>query len=78
MFILSFHTGFFTRRMVLSFHKMTFGQVSHFVDLLQLYLECPGRSDNVNKIEELEESNLDVSMQSASKDDNDDKVISNQ
>ena len=52
--------GLFTRRMTLSFHKMSFSQVSHFVDLLKTYLDnC--KNDNVN--DEMD-SSLDISMQS--------------
>ena len=42
--------------MALSFHKMSFSQVSHFVDLLKTYLE---NSEDGNVDEE-----MDVSMQS--------------
>ena len=46
--------------MALSFHKMSFSQVSHFVDLLKTYLDnC--KNDDVN--EEID-SSLDISMQS--------------
>lgn len=46
--------------MALSFYKMSFSQVSHFVDMLKTYL---GSSENDNNKEEMETS-LDVSMQS--------------
>ena len=50
--------------MALSFHKMSFSQVSHFVDLLKMYLDnC--ETDVVNN--EME-SSLDVSMQSVEND----------
>lgn len=48
----------------MSFHKMSFSQVSHFVDLLKMYLDnC--ETDVVNN--EME-SSLDVSMQSVEND----------
>jgi len=48
----------------LSFHKMSFSQVSHFVDLLKMYLDdC--ETDVAN--DEME-SSLDVSMQSVEND----------
>ena len=46
--------------MALSFHKMSFSQVSHFVDLLKTYLE---NSEDGNVDEEMD-SSMDVSMQS--------------
>ena len=47
--------------MTLSFHKMSFSQVSHFVDLLKTYIQDDTASGDVD----LEfESNMDVSMQS--------------
>lgn len=53
--------GLFTRRMTLSFHKMSFSQVSHFVDLLKTYIQDDTASGDVD----LEfDSNMDVSMQS--------------
>ncbi|CAH3017657.1 unnamed protein product [Porites evermanni] len=56
--------GLFTRRMALSFHKMSFSQVSHFVDLLKMYLDdCETDVPN-NEME----SSLDVSMQSVEND----------
>lgn len=51
--------------MALSFYKMSFSQVSHFVDLLKMYL---GSSENENNKEEMEIS-LDVSMQSVENED---------
>ena len=51
--------------MALSFYKMSFSQVSHFVDLLKMYL---GNSENGNNKEEMEIS-LDVSMQSVENED---------
>lgn len=41
-------TGLFTRRMILSFHKMSFSQVSHFVDLLRIYLQDDCASVNID------------------------------
>ena len=41
-------TGLFTRRMILSFHKMSFSQVSHFVDLLRIYLQDDSTSVNID------------------------------
>ena len=47
--------------MTLSFHKMSFSQVSHFVDLLKTYI----RDDTASGDVDLEfNSNMDVSMQS--------------
>ncbi|KAL9988516.1 hypothetical protein ACROYT_G002971 [Oculina patagonica] len=57
--------GLFTRRMALSFHKMSFSQVSHFVDLLKSYLSS---RENDNDKEEMDIS-LDVSMQSVESED---------
>jgi len=57
--------GLFTRRMALSFYKMSFSQVSHFVDMLKTYL---GSSENDNNKEEMETS-LDVTMQSVENED---------
>lgn len=51
--------------MALSFYKMSFSQVSHFVDLLKMYL---GSRENENNEEEMEIS-LDVSMQSVENED---------
>ena len=51
--------------MALSFYKMSFSQVSHFVDLLKMYL---GGRENENNQEEMEIS-LDVSMQSVENED---------
>lgn len=51
--------------MALSFYKMSFSQVSHFVDMLKTYL---GSSENDNNKEEMETS-LDVSMQSVENED---------
>ena len=51
--------------MTLSFHKMSFSQVSHFVDLLKTYL---GSHENDNDKEEMDIS-LDVSMQSVESED---------
>lgn len=51
--------------MALSFHKMSFGQVSHFVDLLKTYL---GSCESDNDKEEMDIS-LDVSMQSVESED---------
>ena len=50
--------------MALSFHKMSFSQVSHFVDMLKTYLNS---SKNDNDKEEMDIS-LDISMQSADND----------
>ena len=61
----SFHDiGLFTRRMALSFHKMSFSQVSHFVDLLKMYLDNCEIDVPHNEME----SSLDVSMQSVEND----------
>ena len=51
--------------MALSFHKMSFSQVSHFVDLLKTYL---GSFEAGNDKEEMDIS-LDVSMQSVESED---------
>ncbi|XP_020627681.1 anaphase-promoting complex subunit 5-like isoform X3 [Orbicella faveolata] len=51
--------------MALSFYKMSFSQVSHFVDMLKTYL---GSSENDNNKEEMETS-LDVTMQSVENED---------
>ena len=52
--------GLFTRRMALSFHKMSFSQVSHFVDLLKTYLD---NCENADVAEDLDVI-MDISMQS--------------
>jgi len=53
--------------MALSFYKMSFSQVSHFVDMLKTYLSS---SENDNNKEEMEStSSLDVSMQSVENED---------
>ena len=61
----SFHDiGLFTRRMALSFHKMSFSQVSHFEDLLKMSLgNC-----EIDVPDNEMESSLDVSMQSVEND----------
>lgn len=51
--------------MALSFDKMSFSQVSHFVDMLKTYL---GSCETDNNKEEMELS-LDVSMQSVENED---------
>lgn len=51
--------------MALSFYKMSFSQVSHFVDMLKTYL---GSCEIVNNKEEIELS-LDISMQSVENED---------
>ena len=51
--------------MALSFHKMSFSQVSHFVDLVKTYL---GNGKNDNDKEDVDVS-LDVSMQSVGSED---------
>ncbi|KAM7434149.1 Anaphase-promoting complex subunit 5 [Porites harrisoni] len=56
--------GLFTRRMALSFHKMSFSQVSHFVDLLKMYLD----NCEIDVPDNEMESSLDVSMQSVEND----------
>ena len=50
--------------MALSFHKMSFSQVSHFVDLLKMYLDECETDVATNEME----SSLDVSMQSVEND----------
>ena len=50
--------------MALSFHKMSFSQVSHFVDLLKMYLDNCETDVPDNEME----SSLDVSMQSVEND----------
>ena len=50
--------------MALSFHKMSFSQVSHFVDLLKMYLDDCETAVANNEME----SSLDVSMQSVEND----------
>lgn len=52
--------GLFTRHMALSFHKMSFSQVSHFIDLLKTYLE----SCEDGNVDDEMDSSMDVSMQS--------------
>jgi len=52
--------GLFTRWMALSFHKMSFSQVSHFVDLLKTYLD---NCENADAAEDLDVI-MDISMQS--------------
>ncbi|XP_022789154.1 anaphase-promoting complex subunit 5-like [Stylophora pistillata] len=64
----------FTRRMTLSFNKMTFGQVSHFVDQLKVYKGMETFKHATDK-EELDAS-LDVSMQSTETLDEEEEVIS--
>ena len=46
--------------MALSFHKMSFSQVSHFVDLLKTYLD---NCENADAAEDLDVI-MDISMQS--------------
>lgn len=55
-------TGLFTRRMILSFHKMSFSQVSHFVDLLRIYLQDDCTSVNIDMVTDI--SGEGISMQS--------------
>lgn len=57
--------------MALSFHKMSFSQVSHFVDLLKTYMDgCESR----DVIEDVD-SSMDISMQSVESENN--EIISN-
>lgn len=53
--------GLFTRRMALSFHKMSFSQVTHFVHLLKTYLD---NFENDDGVDNEMDSSLDVSMRS--------------
>ena len=59
--------GLFTRRMTLSFNKMTFGQVSHFVDQMKVYMGMETFKHNAD--EEALDTSLDVSMQSTETED---------
>lgn len=59
--------GLFTRRMTLSFNKMTFGQASHFVDQMKVYMGTETFKHNAD--EEALDTSLDVSMQSTENED---------
>lgn len=48
--------GLFARRMILSFHKMTFSQVAHFLTRLQSYVH------SVDLNEDKDDSVPDISM----------------
>ncbi|XP_074624206.1 anaphase-promoting complex subunit 5-like [Acropora palmata] len=54
--------GLFTRRMILSFHKMSFSQVSHFVDLLRIYLQDDCTSVNIDMATDINGEGISIQI----------------